>query len=204
MHEEFVNLIPAPEEPEIHMDPISIDHDEYESSSDDMEFQKASLLAPIVDDTRIGRSGRTPRTPSDPRIASDVASDVASDPSSDGEDADDVDSAQCMDIHAPHTTIPSTPRERETDPAIDDPTTSSSAIIADPAEVLVPRSNINQPTPAPVRFPARLAEKRGRTTRTIYDSQPSVHTIYAVDPVDANPDPVNIEDALSRLLAMNN
>jgi hypothetical protein len=36
------------------MDPISIDNDEYESSSDDMEFDKAPLLAPIVDDTCIG------------------------------------------------------------------------------------------------------------------------------------------------------
>jgi hypothetical protein len=36
--------------PEIHMDPISIDDDEDDASSDDMEFDKASLLAPIVED----------------------------------------------------------------------------------------------------------------------------------------------------------
>jgi hypothetical protein len=39
------------------MDPISIDDDEYESSSDDMEFHNALMLAPIVDDTLIGRLG---------------------------------------------------------------------------------------------------------------------------------------------------
>jgi Reverse transcriptase (RNA-dependent DNA polymerase) len=101
-----------------------------------------------------------------------------------------------MDIDAPHTTILSTPCERETDPAIDDSTTSSFAIIVDPTEkVPEPCSTvIDRPTPAPVHFSARLAEKRGRTI----DDQPSVHTIYTVDPVDANPDPVNIEDALSR------
>jgi Reverse transcriptase (RNA-dependent DNA polymerase) len=159
--------------------------------SDDMEFDNTLLLAPIVDDTRIGRSGQRPRIPRDPRIASDGASDVASDALSDD---DDVDSAQRMDIDAPHARVPSTPREGETDPTIDDPATSSSAIIADPAEVPEPRSKIDQPTPAPVRFSARLAEKRGRT---VDDPQASVHTIYAVDPVDANPDPVNIEDALS-------
>jgi Reverse transcriptase (RNA-dependent DNA polymerase) len=175
------------------MDPISIDDDEGDASSDDMEFDNALLLAPIVEDTRIGRSGQRPRTPSDSHISSDVASDAPS-------DDDDVDTAQRMDIDAPHTMVSSTPRERETDPTIDDPTTSSSAIVADPAdpaEILEQRSKIDQPTPAPVRFSARLAEKRGRTTHTI-DDQPSVHTIYAVDPVDANPDPANIEDALSR------
>jgi hypothetical protein len=103
-----------------------------------------------------------------------------------------------MDIDVPHTRIPGTPHERETDSTIDDPTTSSSAIIADPAKV-EPRSKVvDQPTPAPVRFSARLAEKRGRTTRAIEHPPPLVHAIYAVDPVDANPDPANIEDALSR------
>jgi hypothetical protein len=132
------------------MDPISIDDDEKESSSDGMEFDKASLLAPIVeDDTRIGQSGQEQRTPSDSRITYDISSDVSSDDEA-------VDSAQRMDIDAPHTTILGTPRERETDPTIDDPTTSNSAIIADP-------SKIDQPTPAPTRFSARLAEKRGRT-----------------------------------------
>jgi hypothetical protein len=101
-----------------------------------------------------------------------------------------------MDIDAPHTTIPSMPRERETDPKIDDPMILSSAIIADPAdpaEVAEPRSTVvDRPTPAPIRFSARLAEKRGHTI----DDQPSVHTIYAMDP-DANPAPGNIEDALS-------
>jgi hypothetical protein len=128
------------------MDPISIDDDEYESSSDDMEFDKASLLAPIVeDDTRIGQSGQEPRTPSDSRFTYHISS-----------DDEDVDSAQRMDIDAPHTTILGTPRESETDPTIDDPTMSSSAIIADP-------SKIDQPTLAPIRFSARLAENRGRT-----------------------------------------
>jgi hypothetical protein len=59
-----------------------------------------------------------------------------------------------------------------------------------------PRS-IDRPTSAPVRFSARLPEKRGRT-HTIDDLQPSVHTICTVDPVDANPCPTNVEDALSR------
>jgi Reverse transcriptase (RNA-dependent DNA polymerase) len=205
-HKEFINLpnclaqliIPAPEDPEVHMDPISIDDDEGDASSDDMELDNALPLAPIVDDTSIGRSGQRPRTPSEPRTPSDsrIASDAASDASSDGED-DDVDSAQRMDIDAPHTRTPSTPHEHETDPTIDDLATSSSTIIADPAEVLEPRSTVvDRPTPAPVRFSARLAERRGRTTRTI-DDQPSVHAIYAVDPVDANPDPANIEDAIS-------
>jgi hypothetical protein len=176
-------VIPAPDDPEIHMDPISIDEDEYDTSSDDMEFDNAPLLAPIVDKKHLGQSGQEPRTLSDSRITSDVTSDVASDASSDNEDID-----------APHTT----PRERETDPTIDDPTTSSSAIIADPAKkVPEPWSKIDRPTSAPIRFSARLAEKRGHT-HTIDDLQPSVHTIYAVDPVDANPYPTNIEDALSR------
>jgi hypothetical protein len=60
MHEEFINLpnrlaqlvVPAPDNAEIHMDPISINDNEYESSSDDMEFDKASLLAPIIDDDK--------------------------------------------------------------------------------------------------------------------------------------------------------
>jgi hypothetical protein len=84
------------------------------------EFDKASLLAPIVDDTRIDQSGQEPRTPSDPRISSDVASDA----SSDGED-EDVVNAQRMDIEAPHTTITGTLRERETDPALNKPVTPS-------------------------------------------------------------------------------
>jgi Reverse transcriptase (RNA-dependent DNA polymerase) len=187
MHEEFIKLpnrlaqlvIPAPNDPKIHMDPISIDDDEYDASSNDMEFDDTPLLAPIVDDTRIRQSGQEPRTPSDSHITFDVASEVSSEASSDADE--DVDSVQRMDIDAPHTTIPDTPRERETDPTIDDPTTSSSAIIADPAKVPEPRSKIDRPTFAPVRFSARLAEKRGHT---IDDPQPSVHTIYAVDPVD--------------------
>jgi hypothetical protein len=195
-HEGFINLpnrlgqlvIPAPEDVEIHMDPISIDDDEDDASSDNVEFDNALLLAPIVDDMHLGQSGQEPRTPSDSHITSDVASDASS---------DNEDIAQRMDIDEPRTT----PRKREVDPTIDDPTTSSSAIDADPAidtdpakKVPEPRSKIDQPTSAPVRFSARLAEKRGRTI----DDQPSVHTIYAMDPVDANPDPANIEDALSR------
>jgi hypothetical protein len=76
-----------------------------------------------------------------------------------------------MDIDAPRTRIPGTPRKRETDPAIDDPTTSSSVINADPAKkVPEPRSEVDdQPTPAPVRFSARLGDKGGGTTRTIND-----------------------------------
>jgi hypothetical protein len=97
-------------------------------------------------------------------------------------------SAQRMNIDAPHTTVPSTPREPEPDLTIDEPTTSSSAIIADPPGVLEPRSKVEQPTPAPIRFSARLTEKRGRAI----DGQPSVHTIYAMDPGDANPNPANI------------
>jgi hypothetical protein len=129
MHEEFINLpnrlvqlvIPAPDNAEIHMDPISIDDDEYEGSSDDMEFDKASLLTPIVDDKHLGQSGQEPHTRSDSHITSDVASDASS--------ADeDIGSAQRMDIDAPHTRIPGTPYKRETDPTIDDLTTSSSAI----------------------------------------------------------------------------
>jgi hypothetical protein len=68
-------VIPAPDNPEIHMDHISID-DESESSSDDIEFDKASLFAPIIDDTRISHSGQETRTPSDSPISSDDASDV--------------------------------------------------------------------------------------------------------------------------------
>jgi hypothetical protein len=57
-----------------------------------------------------------------------------------------------MDIDAPHTTIPGTPRERETDTTIDDPTTSSSAIIADPAKKAPePRSKIDQQVPSEQR-----------------------------------------------------
>jgi hypothetical protein len=61
------------------MDPISIDGDEYDASSDDMEFNKASPLAPIVDDKHLGPSGQKLRTPSDSRVTSDVASDASSD-----------------------------------------------------------------------------------------------------------------------------
>jgi hypothetical protein len=79
-HEEFINLpnrlaqlvIPAPDNAEIHMDPISIDDNEYEGSSDDMEFDKASPLAPIVDDKYIGESGQEPHTPSDLHITFDA------------------------------------------------------------------------------------------------------------------------------------
>jgi hypothetical protein len=198
MHEEFINLpnrlaqlvIPAPHNVEIHMDPISIDHDEYEGSSDDTEFDEASSLGPIVDNKHTGQSGHEPRTPSDLHITSDASSHAD----------EDIDTVQRMDIDAPHTRIHRIPRERETDPTINDPTTSSSTISADPAKkVLEPRSKVvDQPTPAPVCFSARLAEKRGHTTYIIDDSQPSVHTIFTVDPVDANPDPANDEDALSR------
>jgi hypothetical protein len=105
-----------------------------------VEFHNAPVLAPIVDKKHLGQSGQEPRRLSDSRIASDVTSDAASDASSDDED---IDIAQRMDIDAPHTT----PRERETDPTIDDPTTSSSAIIADPAKkVPEPRSKIDRPT----------------------------------------------------------
>jgi hypothetical protein len=124
MHEEFANLpncltqlvISAPDDPEIHM-----------------EFDNALLLAPIADDTCIGRSGQRLRTPSDLCISSNVASNALSD----GEDAedDDIDNAQRMDIDAPHTRIPGTPHERETNPIIDDPTTSRSAIIANPSKI---------------------------------------------------------------------
>jgi hypothetical protein len=64
MPEEFVNLphclvqlvIPAPDNVEMHRDPIPIDDNEYEGSSDDMEFGKASPLAPIVDNKHIVQS----------------------------------------------------------------------------------------------------------------------------------------------------
>jgi hypothetical protein len=36
------------------MDPISIDDDEDDALSNDMEFDNALLLAPIVDDMHIG------------------------------------------------------------------------------------------------------------------------------------------------------
>jgi hypothetical protein len=126
---------------------------------------------------RIGQSGQEPCTLSDSQITSDVASDASY----------DADSAQRMDIDAPHTRTPGTPGERETDPTIDNPTTSSSAIDTDRAKkVPEPRSKVlDQPTPAPARCSARLAEKRGGI-HTI-DDQPSVHTIYAMDPVDASP-----------------
>jgi hypothetical protein len=103
-----------------------------------------------------------------------------------------------VDIDAPHARIPETPCERETDLTIDNPTTSSSEIDTDRTKVPEPPSKIDQPTPAPAGFSARLAEKRVRTTHTIDTPQPSVHAIFAVDPVDANPDPANVEDALLR------
>jgi hypothetical protein len=177
----------------------TIDDDDDDASSDDMEFGNTPLLAPIVDDKHLGQSGQGPRTPSHLRMTSHVTSDVASDVASDASsDADEhVNSVQRMHIDAPHVRIPTTLCERETDLTVDDPTTSSSAISADPAtKVPEPCSKIDQPTPPPVRFSARLVKKRGRTSSTI-DSQPSVHTITAADPVDANPDPANIEDALS-------
>jgi hypothetical protein len=101
-----------------------------------------------------------------------------------------------MDIDAPHTRTPGTLPECSADPTVNDLTASSSAISADPAtKVHKLRSKVvDQPTPAPVRFSAHLAEKMGHT---IDDPQPSVHTIFAVDLVDANPDPANI-DALAR------
>jgi hypothetical protein len=73
------------------------------------------------------------------------------------------------------------------------------SIDTDPAKkVPEPRSKVvDQPTPAPACFSARLAAKRG-CTRTIDDLRSSVHTIYAAEPVHANPDPANIEDALLR------
>jgi hypothetical protein len=80
------------------MDPISIDNDEYDASSDDMEFDNVHLLAPVVDDVRIGQSGREPRTLSDSNSTSDASSDAD----------EDVDGAQRMDIDAPHTIIPGT------------------------------------------------------------------------------------------------
>jgi hypothetical protein len=95
-----------------------------------------------------------------------------------------------MDIDEPPTRIPDTQHKHKTDPAIDNPITSSSTIFADRAEVPEPHS---RPTPTPIYFSARLAEKRGCTI----DDQASVHTIYTVDS-DANPDPANIEDTLSR------
>jgi hypothetical protein len=60
MHDVFVNLpnrfaqlvIPAPDDSEVHMDPICIDDNKY-SSSDYIAFDNALLLAPILDDTRI-------------------------------------------------------------------------------------------------------------------------------------------------------
>jgi hypothetical protein len=56
-HEEFVSLpnclaqlvIPAPDDPEIHMDPISIDDDQDDALSNNMEFDNVLLLAPIDD-----------------------------------------------------------------------------------------------------------------------------------------------------------
>jgi hypothetical protein len=120
-------VIPSPDNAEIHIDPISINNNEYVGSSDDVEFDKASLPVPIVD-KHLGQSGHEPRTPSDSHITSDVAS--------------DMDSAQRTDIDARHARIPETPRERETDLTIDDPTTSSSKIDTDPAKGSEPPSRI--------------------------------------------------------------
>jgi hypothetical protein len=201
--EKFINLpnclaqlvVPAPDNAEIHMDPISMDDDAYEYSSNGMDFDKASPLALIIDDMHIGQSGQELHTPSDVHIASDLASDS----SSDADEADiDINSAQRMYIDAPHTRTPGTPREGETNQTIDDLTTSSSAIRVDPTKKAPkPRSKVVDPTPAPVRFFARLAKKKGHTTHTIDGPQPSVHTIVAVDLGDANPDPANIENALA-------
>jgi hypothetical protein len=104
-----------------------------------------------------------------------------------------------MDIDAPYITIPDTLYEGERDPTIDNPTVSSFTIIVDPAKVPEPRSKIvNQSAPTPVYFSTCLIEKRGCTIGTINNPQTSVHTIYDVDPVDADSDPANIEEALLR------
>jgi hypothetical protein len=84
-----------------------------------MEFDKSPPLA---------QSGQEPHTPSDSHITSDIASDASSDAN------EDIDSMQHMDIDAPHTRIPNTPCERETDSTIDDLTMSSSAINTDLAK----------------------------------------------------------------------
>jgi hypothetical protein len=148
MHEEFINLpnclaqliVPALDNLKIHMDLISINDDKYESSSDDMEFDNASLLTPIVDVTCMSRSGQRLCTPSDSPITYCISSNLTFNALS---DAEDVDSTQYMDIDAPHTRNPGMLCECKTDPIIDDPTMSSSTIIADPAKP-EPHSKIDQ------------------------------------------------------------
>jgi hypothetical protein len=57
-----------------------------------MELNKASLLAPIVDDICIGRFGQRPYILSDPHTLSDsrISSDIISDGSLDAEDIDSM------------------------------------------------------------------------------------------------------------------
>jgi hypothetical protein len=110
------------------MNPISINKDIYKDLLNDIDFDKAFLLAPIIDNKYIDQSGQELHTLSDLHIITNIASDGSSDAN------EDIDSIQRIHINISHTRIPGTPHKYKTDLTINNPTMSSSTINIDPTK----------------------------------------------------------------------